>query len=222
MEYRHGLLWGRHLGRQLERQLGDRWLWRGVDVALHSGDCLGLVAPSGAGKTLLLRNLVLLDPLTTGEVRLLGKTPTEWGLPAYRSRVIYLPQRAVAFPGTVQANLQRAFTANIHAHRRFDPVRIQSWLQQLGRDADFLGLEGLRLSGGEVQLLALLRALQLDPQVLLLDEPTASLDTATTRQVEALIGQWLQQPDRACILTSHDPDQIDRITTRQLHLKDFI
>jgi putative ABC transport system ATP-binding protein len=180
------------------------------------------VAPSGAGKTLLLRNLVLLDPLTTGDIRLSGKTPTEWGLPAYRSRVIYLPQRAVAFPGTVQANLQQAFTAKIHAHRRFDPVRIQAWLQQLGRDADFLSLEGARLSGGEVQLLALLRALQLDPQVLLLDEPTASLDAATTRQVEALIGQWLQQPNRACILTSHDANQINRVTTHQLHLKEFI
>ncbi|MFH7244344.1 MAG: ATP-binding cassette domain-containing protein [Spirulina sp.] len=217
MEYGNGLLSGHNLGRPL----GDRWLWRGVGFHLYPGDCLGLVAPSGAGKTLLLRNLVLLDPLATGEVRLAGKTPIEWGLPTYRSRVMYLPQRSVAFAGTVRANLQRAFAAKIHAQQRFDPDRIQTWLHHLGRDLDFLDLEGSRLSGGEVQILALLRALQLDPQVLLLDEPTASLDAATTCQVEALIAQWLRQPNRACILTSHDPDQMDRTATRQLRLKDF-
>lgn len=218
MAYGNGLLSAHNLGRQLR----DRWLWRGIRFELHPGECLGLVAPSGSGKTLLLRNLVWLDPLTTGQVCFLGKTPREWGLPTYRRQIMYLPQRAVAFTGTVQANLQQAFKTQIHAQRCFDPDRIQAWLQQLGRGPDFLDLEGSRLSGGEVQILALLRALQFDPQVLLLDEPTSSLDVTTTRQVEALLRQWLQPPDRACILTSHDPNQIARITTRQLHLKDFI
>jgi putative ABC transport system ATP-binding protein len=206
----------------LGRQLSDRWLWRGVTFDLHRGDCLGLVAPSGAGKTLLLRNLVLLDPIQQGQIAFVGKSPAEWGLPAYRSRVMYVPQRAIAFEGTIQANLQRAFNVQIHAQRRFDPDRIHAWLAHLGRGPDFLQLEGSRLSGGEAQILALLRALQLDPQVLLLDEPTASLDAATARQAEALIHQWLQQGDRACLLTSHDPDQIGRTTTRQLRLKDFL
>jgi putative ABC transport system ATP-binding protein len=207
--------------QDLGRQLGDRWLWRGVSFDLHGGDCLGLVAPSGVGKTLLIRNLALLDPIQRGTVALAGKSPAAWGLPVYRSRVMVVPQRAFAWEGTVRANLERGFSLRSQAHHHFDLAKILGWLDQLGRGPDFLNLEGDRLSGGEAQILALLRALQFAPQVLLLDEPTASLDTATALQAEALLHQWLQEPDRACIVTSHDHQQIDRVTTHRLALEDF-
>ncbi len=193
-----------------------------MSFELSAGDCLGLVAPSGAGKTLLMRNLVMLDPIQQGEVRFEGKPPAAWGLPAYRCRVMYVPQRATAFEGTVEDNLRRAFELGIHSQRRFDPAVIHTWLEHLGRSPEFLHLQGARLSGGEAQILALLRALQLHPQVLLLDEPTASLDAATTAQVEALLHNWLQQSNRACMLTSHDAEQIRRVTHRQLNLGEFI
>ncbi|PSN16850.1 ABC transporter [filamentous cyanobacterium CCT1] len=214
----------------LGRQLGDRWLWRGVSFDLFSGDCLGLVAPSGAGKTLLMRNLVLLDPIQQGAVKFAGKNPSEWGVSAYRSRVMYVPQRAVsienaarnALEGTVQDNLMQVFELGVYRQRQFDPHIIQTWLGQLGRGAEFLNLQGARLSGGEAQILALLRALQLNPQVLLLDEPTASLDAATTTRVEALLLDWLRHPHRACLMTSHDAEQIHRFTQRQLNLGEFV
>lgn len=206
----------------LGRQLADRWLWRGVSFTLTAGDCVGLVAPSGAGKTLLMRNLSLLDPIHQGEVRCGGKTPSEWGLPAYRSRVMIVPQRAIAFDSTVKDNLKQVFDLGIYSDRRFDPAIVQTWLTKLGRGPEFLNLQGPRLSGGEAQILALLRALQLNPQVLLLDEPTASLDAATTAQVESLLHDWLQHPGRACLLTSHDTEQIRRVTHRQLNLGNFI
>lgn len=213
----------------LGRQLGDRWLWRGVSFDLFSGDCVGLVAPSGVGKTLLMRNLVLLDPFQQGEVRFEGKPLAEWSLPTYRSRVMYLPQRAVpignalrnAFDCTVQDNLKQVFELGVYGQRQFDPKIIQTWLTQLGRGPEFLELQGARLSGGEAQILALLRSLQLDPQVLLLDEPTASLDATTTARVEAMLRDWLQHPNRACLITSHDAEQIRRFTHRQLNLGDF-
>ena len=217
MEPNQSLLSVENLGRQLS----DRWLWRQVSFELNAGDCLGLVAPSGTGKTLLMRNLVLLDPIQQGEVQFEGKSPATWGIPAYRGRVMYVPQRATAFEGTVEDNLKRAFKLSIHNQRRYDPAVIHTWLEHLGRSPDFLHLQGARLSGGEAQILALLRALQLYPQVLLLDEPTASLDGATTAQVEALLHNWLQQANRACMLTSHDTEQIHRITHRQINLGDF-
>jgi putative ABC transport system ATP-binding protein len=218
MEPSPPLLFAKNLGRQLS----DRWLWRGVSFELAAGDCVGLVAPSGVGKTLLMRNLALLDPLQQGEVRFEGKTPVEWGLPAYRSRVMIVPQRAIALDGTVQDNLKQVFDLGIYSDRRFEPTIIQTWLEKLGRGPEFLHLQGSRLSGGEAQILALLRALQLNPQVLLLDEPTASLDAATTAKAEALLHDWLQSPHRACILTSHDTEQIRRVTHRQLNLGDFV
>jgi len=208
--------------QNIGRHLSGRWLWRGVSFDLQPGDWLGLVAPSGTGKTLLMRNLVLLDPLQEGEVRLEGKTPAEWTLPVYRTRVMYLPQRATTFDGTVRDNLKQVFELGVYRQHRYDQGKLEAWIDKLGRDpAEFLNLQGPRLSGGETQLLALLRGLQLDPQVLLLDEPTASLDADTTAGVEELLYTWLSQPDRACILTSHDSDQIHRVTNRQLNLGDF-
>lgn len=205
-------------GKDLGCRVGDRWLWRGVSFALRRGDCMGLVAPSGAGKTLLLRQLVGLDPLPMGQVMFGGRSLADWNLPVYRTQVMYLPQRAIAFEGTVADNLKRAFSLAVHRSQRYDPTPILQWLQQLGRDSHFLTLQGHQLSGGEMQLLALLRALQLHPTVLLLDEPTASLDPATTTQVEALLTNWLRSPHRACLLISHDPDQIHRFTNCQLNL----
>ena len=177
-----------------------------------------------------MRNLVMLDPIQQGAVKFEGQTPSEWGVSAYRSRVMYVPQRAVsienaarnALEGTVQDNLMQVFELGVYSQRQFDPHLIQTWLAQLGRGSEFLTLQGARLSGGEAQILALLRALQLSPQVLLLDEPTASLDAATTARVEALLHDWLQHPHRACLMTSHDAEQIRRVTHRQLNLGEFV
>lgn len=198
-----------------------RWLWRGVNFEVKAGDWWGIVAPSGTGKTLLLRNLVLLDPLQQGQIGYQGKSLSTWSLPLYRSQVIYLPQRAIAFSGTVQDNLEQVFRLQIYRERCFQREPILDWLAQLGRGPEFLDLSGSQLSGGEMQLLALLRALQVNPHLLLLDEPTASLDADTTLAVENLLKHWLQQPDRACLMTSHNQQQIQRLTSHQLALGDF-
>ena len=204
----------------LQRQLGDRLLWSQLDLELAAGDRLGLVAPSGAGKTLLLRTLALLDPPQAGRFSLLGRPPAAWGLPRWRAMVTYLAQRPVAGGGTVETNLRAPW--RFRERRRqggWSYERITVWLAALGRDPSFLTYDAERLSGGELQLLALLRALQFDPTVLLLDEPTASLDGATSAAVEALLIAWIAAGSRACMLISHDGEQIRRFSTRTLELQ---
>lgn len=205
----------------LGRQLAHRWLWRGVSFEVRAGDRMGLVAPSGAGKTLLLRTLVQLDSPQEGEIAYAGRPLSQWSLPQYRTQVMYLPQRPTPFAGTVADNLSQIFQLEVHRQRRYDSDQIVHWLEQLGRSADFLQRQARQLSGGETQLLALLRALQLQPTLLLLDEPTASLDPDTTTRLEALLDHWLGQGQRAYLLTSHDGAQIRRITHRQLRLQEF-
>jgi putative ABC transport system ATP-binding protein len=203
----------------LERRLGDRRLWSRLDLELAGGERLGLVAPSGAGKTLLLRTLALLDPPQAGRFSLLGRPPAAWGLPRWRAMVAYLAQRPVAGGGTVETNLRAPWRFQERRGRGgWNYERITGWLAALGRDHSFLSYDAERLSGGELQLLALLRTLQSDPTVLLLDEPTASLDGVTTAAVEALLIAWLAAGPRAAVLISHDSEQIERFATRTLEL----
>lgn len=208
-----------NLGRKLDRG----WLWRGINFELQSQMRLGLIGPSGSGKTLLLRALVHLDPVDAGRVLFAGRAVDARSLSAYRKSVLYLPQRPALFEGTVEQNLKMVLQLAIHKDRPYDRARILEYLSVLGRNEDFLTRSSMQLSGGESQILNLLRGLQLNPQVLLLDEPTASLDPETTTRVEGLLDRWLEaQINRACLWTSHDPAQIDRVTNMRLDLKEFL
>lgn len=210
------LLAAENLGRQLDR----RWLWKDLSFELYPKERVGLVGPSGSGKTLLLRTLVLLDPVQQGQITFNSRPLNRQGVPQYRTQVVYLPQRPAAFDGTVEENLKRVFDLSAQTGT-YQRSRIESYLDVLGRAPDFLTRPIRRLSGGESQVLALLRALQIQPRVLLLDEPTASLDPDATQQVEALVNQWMDESEqRACLWTSHDPRQIQRVTDRQIDLKE--
>ncbi|WP_017296046.1 ABC transporter ATP-binding protein [Geminocystis herdmanii] len=204
----------------LGQQINSRWLWRNLSFTLPSGESLGLVGATGTGKSVLLRAIAHLDTPLEGEIIYQDKNIVSWDIPNYRSQVIYLHQRSVMFEGTVEDNLKYIYRLDIHKQREYDTSKITQWLDLFDRSVSFLAQSASNLSGGESQIVALIRALQLDPMILLLDECTASLDAKTTAQVESAIALWLKEnPQRACIWTSHDSNQIDRVTDKQLILK---
>ncbi len=191
-----------------------------VSLSLGARDRVGLTGPSGAGKTVLLRALALFDPLESGMIRWRGVPVSGDAVPLYRKQVIYLHQRPALFEGTVEDNLRLPFGLKAHREREFDRGRVLDLLAALGRDAGFFTQPSRRLSGGEGQLVALVRALQLDPTILLLDEPTASLDSTSTQAVERALDHWLEQDSRrAYVWVSHDLAQTQRMTTRQIRLR---
>ena len=200
---------------------GDNWLIRDVSFVVNAGQRLAILGPTGAGKTVLLRALALLDPLDAGSIHWRGRAVQGEGVPAYRAQVIYLHQRPALLDGSVEQNLRHPFTLKTHQGRRFDRERVQELLESLGRDATFLGKSSRDLSGGEAQIVALLRAVQLDPAVLLLDEPTASLDPVTAHAVEELLDAWFAagQASRALVWVSHDFDQAHRVTSQRLSMR---
>jgi putative ABC transport system ATP-binding protein len=204
----------RAIGRRNPK--GEGWLIRDVSVAVHPGDRLAVLGPSRAGKTVLLRALALLDPLDAGEIHWRGHAIPGGAVPSYRKQVIYSHQRPALLDGTVEDNLRHPFTLRSHRGQQFDRERVVELLVGLDRDPAFLGKSSRDLSGGEAQLVALLRAVQLDSVVLLVDEPTASLDQATARSVEARLYRWLAAGDgeRAVVWVSHDLDQARRVTDR--------
>jgi putative ABC transport system ATP-binding protein len=207
------------IGRRDPKTAG--WLIRDVSFAVNSGDRLGILGPSGAGKTVLLRVLAMLDPLDAGAIHWQGQPVRGDAVPAYRKQVIYLHQRPPLLEGSVEQNLRFPFTLKAHQARAFDRRRAIDLLMSLGRDAAFLDKTSGDLSGGEAQIVAFVRAVQLEPAVLLLDEPTASLDPATAQALETVLNGWLtaRAGERALVWVSHDREQSLRMTGRRISVQ---
>jgi putative ABC transport system ATP-binding protein len=121
----------------------------------------------------------------------------------------------------VEGALRWPLALAVHRRQPFDRERILDLLDQLGRGPAFLDQPLAGLSGGEMQIVALLRAVQLDPLVLLLDEPTAAIDPAAAAAVEQLVGRWWSElpQARAMIWVTHDAAQAERIAKRTLHME---
>lgn len=212
-----GILEAEELGRKID----SAWIWRGVSLTLRAGERLALTGPSGSGKSLLLRTLAGLDPVDEGNIRLEGRPIEAWPMPRYRARLGYVQQRPSLLPGTVESNFRRVLRFAVHEGKRLDHERIQGWLDHLGKPASFLQQPAEELSGGEAEIAALLRSLIAAPRILLLDEPTSSLDRQQTHLFESLVVRWLEEdPGRACIWVSHDDAQIERVSTRRFPLRD--
>lgn len=205
------------LGRKVEKH----WIWSNLSFQVFSGERVAVVGASGSGKSLLLRSLAGLDPVQAGQIIFQGQPVNSYFMPSYRSQIVYLHQRPALWEGTVEENLQQVYRLATHRHKVYNRKLILDYLRLLQKTADFLQRPVSAISGGEAQIVAFLRALQLSPSILLLDEPTASLDAVTAQSLEALVAAWQNQdPHRAYLWTSHDPTQLERITNRQITLKE--
>ncbi|GAB5470246.1 MAG: ATP-binding cassette domain-containing protein [Rhodospirillales bacterium] len=173
------------------------------DLSVAAGECLAIGGPSGAGKSLLLRALVDLDP-NAGEVFLAGVARSSLSAQDWRRKVAYLPAES----GWWDSEVASHFADRAKAEALLEPLRLS---------AEALDWQVQRLSTGERQRLALIRALIGEPSVLLLDEPTSALDDEAEAAVERLLRRLLDQ-GRAAILVTHDGEQAGRLAKRRRKL----
>ena len=188
----------------------------GVSFSVEAGEWLALIGPSGAGKSTLLRLLNRLDEPVGGTVYLDGIDYRELEPMELRRRVGLVAQQPALQPGTVRENV------TIGPRLRDEPIpadRVTTVIEGLGL-ASIADRDVERLSGGEGNRVMLARTLVNDPDALLLDEPTASLDADTTARVETLLTETLADDDCAVVLVTHDRDQADRLGDRTLELRD--
>ena len=190
-----------------------------TDFTLNRSDRVSITGSSGSGKSVFLRALALLDAPTSGQILWNNRPIANAEIPHYRSHISYLSQRPALIEGTVEDNLRFPFSLRTLHARRFDLAAVTTLLGHAGKDPDFLEKNAGDLSGGESQVVSLIRTLQLNPEVLLLDEPTAALDPASSRDVEALIDAWFAgDRARAYIWVSHDLDQARRMSAIHLQM----
>lgn len=173
---------------------------------LAAGECLAVVGPSGAGKSVLLRMLADLDP-HDGDVLLDGTPCGAMPAPEWRRRVVYQPAEPAWWERT--------------AKEHFPAEQLQAvgqMLAQLDMRSELLQTEIGRLSTGERQRLALVRSLAAGPQVLLLDEPTASLDPTSVLAVERMLEGFLAQ-GMSLVLVTHAHEQAQRMAGRVMRIE---
>ena len=163
-----------------------------------------LFGPSGSGKTSLLRLVNRLDEPDEGEVMVLGRPVCEYAPTDLRRRVGMIFQEPRLLDGTVEANIR--FAADYHGMI----LDLEAALEQVGLPG--YGPRDVRdLSGGEKQRIALARALAVNPEVLLLDEPTASLDRRAVLQVEKLLLHLSERAKLRMVFVTHDLVQVGRL-----------
>ena len=180
-----------------------------VSLTITPGAPTLVVGPNGAGKTTLLRLCMGLDAPSSGRITWGGRPDNT---PARRA---ILFQRPVMLRRTVAANVAYAL-AQARIPRAKRPQRIAALLERVGL-ADLAPRPARRLSGGEQQRLALARALARDPEILLLDEPTANLDPAATRSVEEIVLTAAQSGIKI-VMASHDLGQVRRLAGEVIFL----
>jgi len=186
-----------------------------VSLVIEEGETLGVVGQSGAGKTTLLRILSGLEEPTGGSVAFRGSgldSPTRISLRRCATMIFQTP---LFLRGDVFTNIAYGLrlrkTPEAKARElvaeALDRVRLGGYEDRPAR----------RLSGGEQQRVALARALVLDPEVLLVDEPTSNLDAANTKVISAIIEE--EKQGRTVVVSTHDLDMIKRLTDRTVFIE---
>jgi len=188
---------------QLEIEINGRPLLRLNHLALKPGQIVAMHGPSGCGKTTLLRSIAgLIDP-RSGSIRLLAKTPEQWGWPNFRRSMPLVAQVPVVHDDTVEQNLRLPFRYRANNERSFDPVAAAKLLNALGLDPSILNQQAGTLSIGEQQRLCLIRALLLNPVGLLLDEPSSALDDASADRLRDLLLDQAETHNHAILMATH-------------------
>jgi len=205
-------------------------LFSDVNITVSEGDIIVLQGRSGSGKSTLLKCIAQLV-LHEGETRYRGSTPQAFGIPSYRTRVMYVPQRPALLPGS-PSDFVKAIM-DLHSHKDLLKNSIEESTQEVlkrcfqtsqtwGIDPELWDRDWHNLSGGEGQRILLSIGVSLNgPEILLLDEPTSALDSETSLVVENFLLDMVRSHKtslKALVWITHSPEQSHRVGNRFIYL----
>ena len=210
--------------RDVQLSRGDRRILDGVSLEAERGELLAIMDPSGSGKTTLLRAITGLEPFQAGEIGV-GDVTLASGPAAAATRRALCRKVGMVFQFHCLfehlSALENVCLAPVHAHQVSAPdaeQRARKLLQAFGVEHRATALPR-HLSGGQAQRVALARALAVDPPVLLMDEPTASLDSARRAELGQLM-RGLIADGRVLVIATHDEEFARTWATRLLRVQD--
>ncbi len=201
--------------RNLSLNRGGATVLRNVSLEAPAGELLVVIGPSGSGKSSLLRCVNRLTDIDAGSIRLDGQSIYDLPVTELRRQVGMMFQKTAPFEGSVADNI--AFGARLQGET-LSRDQVLKLMAQVSLDAQLADKAAADLSGGQEQRLAIARALALNPTLLLLDEPTSSLDPIATSRVEDSLMQLRRQTNLTMIWVSHSIEQARRIGNRVLLL----
>lgn len=215
----------------------DEPLWEGASFGLDPGELAVLQGPSGAGKSTLLRTAVFLEKPSAGQVFWRGEAVKAERVRRFRHAVMYVQQSPVGIAMRVEENLAfpREMSRALGDGVGMDEAEQRALLARFGLEDLDVSRRFEELSVGQQQRVALVRCLSVRPEVLLLDEPTASLDEESARAVEEYIREYVEAggaggaeqtkgtegTSRAALWITHSGDQRDRLGGRVLELSEI-
>ncbi|MDD5095286.1 MAG: ABC transporter ATP-binding protein [Dehalococcoidia bacterium] len=196
-----------NLGQRFQKKV----ILKDISFKIERGEAFALIGPTGSGKTTLIRVMDLLDHPAGGKIYFDGTdvTRSRGNRLAARRRMAYVQQKPIVFSMTVQDNVACGLKWR-HRSRESIRGRVDEVLEMVGM-ADYRERDAKTLSGGETQRIAIARALITDPELLLLDEPTANLDPSSTSKIEEVLERIIRARRTTVLMATHDMSQGQRL-----------
>lgn len=190
--------------QEVTKRYGDKRVLDRIDLAFEEGRCTVLLGPSGCGKTTLLRLLVGLEWPDEGRILVRGAPLRPGDLRAHRLRLGLVQQEGGLFPHLSARDNLALLPRDLGWERDRIDARIEELRQLVSLPADALARHPGRLSGGQVQRVALMRALMTDPPLLLFDEPLGALDPMIRFDLQEDLARIFARLDKTVVLVTHD------------------
>ncbi len=207
----------------LKKDFNDLQVLKGISEKIYQGEVVCIIGPSGGGKSTFLRCLNMLEVPTSGEVRFKGEKldPKDTDIDEHRQKIGMVFQQFNVFPHlSVLDNITLAPILKKKLSKETAEKRAMELLKQVGLE-DKANEYPRKLSGGQKQRLAIVRAMAMDPEVMLFDEPTSALDPEMVKGVLEVI-QQLTDTGMTCVIVTHEMGFARKVADRIIFIDEGI